>query len=159
MGEVHWSHDNNEGRVISNNAGIAAGLAQWDAAMAGEKSKILSDTSIDDISRQELIDQLNSERATFQHDMGSSYDPNSTPIHAQNDLNTLDAQLNVAAGDGLLYKGRRFIQDEKSLTTDRPGRAQVILNQDNKSSAPQPTILNSNTPDNPSGTTTLLTSR
>lgn len=119
----------------------AAALNQYDTATASTRDAILKDTSIDNISRQELLDALADKRNTVGKD--SSSDPNDVNNIINFEIASLNSGLTNARGDNPIYKGRRFAQDMAEQEADRPGRAQVMLSQRDTTQGGTPTLLTS----------------
>lgn len=106
-----------------------------------EKATILADTSIDSISKQELLNQL---QQGFSDIQNSNTTNSNTDIEiSQADAANVQNQLVSDASDSALYQGRRFLEQQYIQQQNQPGRAETILTARTNTPAGTPTLLTS----------------
>lgn len=119
------------------------GLAKWgyNSYIEDEKKKILNDTRIDAVSKNELYDAL------IAHvDQIGQPGPLATAnprALADSSIAEAEAGLAKAQSDDPFYKGRRFTQDLAQQQLDMPGQMQTILTQREYTPLGTPTLLTS----------------
>lgn len=106
------------------------------ALTSSTAKSIQTDQSIDNVSRQELLDQLNNGDTDIFH----------TGDVANAQIAKVNAQLQVDSGNDPLYVGRRDIQDKEQAIIDQPGRRQTALTQTDTTPAGTQTLLTATTP-------------
>ena len=122
-------------------AAINSATSSYDTAAATEKAAILADTSLDSISKQELIAQLAQGDKTIA-DTGTSNSNTDTEI-AQAAISGVQAQVATDKSDDPLYQGRRFLENQYIKQQNMPGSAQTILTARTNTPAGTPTLLTS----------------
>ena len=142
MGVFDWFQNQDTNSSDQNSSSVRnAGQNIYDVQAATEKATILADTSLDSISKQELIAQLaNGDNAIQAYD-GTNTDT-VTQI-SQAALAAVQAQVVTDASDDPLYQGRRFLEQQYIQQQNQPGRAQTILTARTNTPAGTPTLLTS----------------
>ena len=120
----------------------ANALSTYDAAAATEKATILADTSLDSVSKQELIAQLAAGDNAIVTEYGGT---NSTTYDqlAQEQITAVQNQVVEDASDDPVYQGRRYLEQQYIQQQNQPGSAQTILTQRTNTPAGTPTLLTS----------------
>ena len=91
---------------------------EYQADTASVRRSIMSDASIDSISRQELLNELN---------YNNGIDVQHTGDSTQAQISKVEADLQVYSSDDPLYVGRRYNEDVVNKMIAQPGRMQTML--------------------------------
>lgn len=116
---------------------------QFASQVATEKAAILADTSIDAISQQELIAQLNAGQTQLENAAGTTTNDQTLTNIEQSVMGNVQAGVTEDASDDPLYQGRRFLQAQAIQLATTPGRAQTVLTQRQSTPSGTPTLLTS----------------
>lgn len=106
-------------------------ISEYNADTQSTREAILQDQSIDSISRQELLNQLNSGDT----DIGHTGDTANAVIGA------VDTQLATDSSNDPLYVGRRYNEDTINNMIAQPGQAQTALTAQDTTSQGTQTLL------------------
>jgi hypothetical protein len=132
---------NPKGSDGSISAWTGVELSQYNTAAATEKAAILANTSLDSISKQELINQLGQGDAAI---TAANTDNEATLDRvAQDDLNNVSAQIEEDESDDPLYLGRRYLEQQYLQAQNEPGRAQTVLTSRTNTAAGTPSLITS----------------
>jgi hypothetical protein len=106
----------------------------YNSQTASTRQSIIDDTSIDSVSKQELLNMLQ---------YSNGIDPAHTGDDTADQIANVSAQLATDEGSDPLYVGRRNNEDQINAMIAQPGQLQTNLTDNNSTPMGTPTLLTS----------------